>query len=329
MSSTNILLRYLRARPLRYLPFRHIGLLLLLIIFLAVGGIRCGWATALDEEIDHDGVDVWLIDTRAASTSHASISDFSLLRYNRLCDSGWDRLGLDDFLGDFNPEQPLVVLIHGNWMTSQEAVGFAKRFYRRSRHVSENCCRVVFWSWPSERVLRGLRQDALLKARRSDVEADYLVAFLRSLPVESRVSLVGFSFGGRLVCMALQELAEAEENSLRLRSALLAPAFDTSWLASNRRFGDALSVTEKMVLYYNPQDKVLRFYPLLYGFCGPRPQALGRYGISKRSLPEEYRAKFHSINAHRALGREHGFQGSLDAFYYSSRFAEIALFQDP
>ncbi len=176
------------------------------------------------------------------------------------------------------------------------------------------------WSWPSERTDLPIRQDALLKAKRADVQARYLAAFLRKLGSGSKVSLVGFSFGAKLACEMLQLLADTAEypfseedgkfgHGLQLRTVLLAAAMDRQSLQPGREYGQALSSTEEMLVHVNPKDSTLRWYPLLVGCGGPK--ALGREGAVLGSAPPEYRHKIRSRYVQRLIGHDHGFMKSL------------------
>lgn len=276
---------------------------------------------------DADDCELWLIDTHPASSSRPTEQEFRNLTYNRLGMHGWDRSDLETFTSTHDPENPLLIVIHGNLMTYVEASYAAQRFYSL---LGEGKYRLAFWCWPAEKTVKGLRNDVLLKARRSDRQAEYLLMFLRQLPAGSKVSLAGFSFGARITCMALERLTETDlPVSLRLRAALLAPAIDEYWLAPGRRFGRSLEAVEKMLIYYNPRDCVLKFYPMMYGLCGRnRPEALGRTGPPVWQFPAAYRDRLEIGRTTRSVGKEHSSASSLRTFRYDGRFEAIALFAE-
>ena len=64
-----------------------------------------------------------------------------------------------------------------------------------------------FWSWPADRVCRHNRPDIQLKAAYCDAESYYLAAWLRGVQRDGKVSLVGHSFGPRIITGALHLLA--------------------------------------------------------------------------------------------------------------------------
>jgi pimeloyl-ACP methyl ester carboxylesterase len=158
---------------------------------------------------------------------------------------------------------------------------------------------MVIWSWPSDRIRGTNRKDVRLKAAYSDVQGGYLAEFLGRLGPEAPVSLVGYSFGARIITMALDRLdgdrnaeravvepAAQDATSMepprapaeppRRRAVLIAAALDAGWLAPGGRHGRALRQVERMLITRNCCDPVLRLYPLMYRVGGP--QALGYVG---------------------------------------------------
>lgn len=285
-----------------------------------------------------NATDAWLVDTRG-TTFQSEDGDIGHLTVNKLDRDSSDRFQWisstqDDFLSTHDPDIPLVIIIHGNWMKFHEAKSHGIKFHGISRNRGEH--RLLVWSWPSERALRNIRQDALLKARRADVQAKFLAAFLRKLRPGSKVSLIGFSFGSKLACETLQLLADTAEyphseeegkigHGLQLRTVLLAAAMDRQSLAPDKQYDRALSSTEKMLIHVNQDDKTLRWYPLLKGCGGPR--AVGREGVSTFGLSAEYADRIRSRNVRKLIGRAHGFETSLRAFLACrDDFSHYALF---
>lgn len=303
------------------------------IAFLGVVLLRIDPCAAAPESND-----AWLIDTRGA-TLHSEEGKIEHLTVNKLerdpsNRNRWVPATQDDFLSTHDPDIPLIVVIHGNWMKYHEAKAHGIRFHQASENRGAH--RLLVWSWPSERVLRNIRQDALLKARRADVQAEFLATFLRKLRPGSKVSLVGFSFGSKLACETLQLLADTAEyphneeegkmgHGLQLRTVLLAAAMDRQSLAPGGQYGRALSSTEKMLVHVNPEDNTLRWYPLLKGCGGPK--SMGREGFSIRGFSPEYIEKIRSHNVRKLIGRKHGFEISLRAFLAcGDDFRHYALF---
>ena len=106
---------------------------------------------------------------------------------------------------------PTVVFIHGNRTDADEAV--VKGWYAYESIQAETAdrpFRYVIWSWPAERVCRRNKVDVQLKADYSDVESYYLAKWLDRLRPGVKVSLVGHSFGPRIITGALHLLAGGE-----------------------------------------------------------------------------------------------------------------------
>ncbi len=318
-------LSMLQCLPMFCKPFIFKSIRLFLALFLFVGITRA-----------QAGGDLWIIDT------HSAGEDSSRLRFLQSTGHGWEHSDRETFHATHDPTLPLLVVVHGNRTTFAEVAAWAGMFSRsmgsqaRSSQAGSSKAgiskarRLVFWVWPAERVGHKIRRDARIKAARSDKEADRLTRFLHDLQPESKVALIGFSFGARLVGGVLERLATDAplERPMRLRAALLAPAVDSTWFSPGGKFGNALNAVEQMGVYYNPEDKVLRFYRLLYGCHGPRPEALGKTGPPLKTFAPENAVKVIPINASGMLGRKHDFMASLAAFRSSRRFGTIALFED-
>ncbi|MDR2438652.1 MAG: alpha/beta hydrolase [Planctomycetaceae bacterium] len=272
--------------------------------------------------------DTWFIDTRSATTELEHLTVKKLDNKNQSVQV-WRSAALEEFQETHVPQKPLVIVIHGNWTSSANALSYGKIFDRflEKNEKSENY-RFLIWSWPSERILCGIRKDILTKARRADEQADYLVSFLQKLKPNSKVSLIGFSFGAGLVCNTLQLLADTKEihNKLSIRSILLAGALDSGALTPNGRYGQALSVTEKMLIHVNPDDAALCFYPLLGRLGGS--QAIGKKGALVNGLSKKTQQKIKSVNVAPQLGTEHAFVTSFQTLItYEKDFRQYALFE--
>jgi esterase/lipase superfamily enzyme len=302
-------------------------IVLVLIIFVTDSTVRAG--------------DVWLVDTRTTSVTSDTISELTLekLVEKRENTKQWVTATMSEFLETHDPNKPTLFVIHGNWTSSGEARTLGITIDRLMKKFEDY--RLVIWTWPSERINCGIRKDAQIKARRADAQAKFLVRFLQNLKPDSKISLAGFSFGTRLVCKTLQLLAtsETEENigkdksgqkniteTLKIRSILLAGALDGGSLFSGKQYDRALSVTEKMLIHVNPNDKTLCFYPLLVGIGGP--QAVGREGLAVTKLPREFQQKVKPVNVSRFLGSEHSFLASFRGLIAMEKdFLYYALFE--
>lgn len=294
----------------------------LAVVGVVVAAALVGWERSLLAASD-----LWIVDTRPATTA---VPDAD--HYHRISFEQWDetrrqfiRSSRDAFVDSSDPTVPLLFLIHGNWMKRSEAVAYGRDFARR---VPNERCRVVIWTWPSERVDARPRVDIQIKAGRADRQASYIVWFLRELKPNSLVTVAGFSFGARLASMALEEMATiyGTETGIRLRAILMAAAFDSTWLLPGRRLEHALHLAERCDILYNPRDDKLRFYPFIDSLCGQGPTALGATGLNVHRLAEADQSRTRSINVVRLIGADHSFVSSLRSLLHYGHFHEVALF---
>ena len=274
---------------------------------------------AFIRSVDVIADDVWFIDTRSAQvTPDGKIGFLSVEKLSSTPDSSkqWMPSSLDEFLRTHDPEKPMVIMIHGNLMPRPEARSHGLAFYRYSRKIGDH--RLVVWCWPSEKQYCRIRPDAQTKAIRADTQGPCLAAFLRefgSAKPNSKVSILGFSYGAKVMCKALdilgreQESSERGNNALRIRPILLAAAMDRSSLAPRHNYGHALDMVDEMLIHVNRNDKTLRFYPLLFRLHGP--QAIGKEGVSLAGVSPENRRKVKSVRVDHLIGEDHGFMKSL------------------
>ncbi|MDR2116221.1 MAG: alpha/beta hydrolase [Planctomycetaceae bacterium] len=271
--------------------------------------------------------DTWFINTQ--STTKPEQFTVKKLNNNSQPSQVWHPATFEEFQETHNPQKPLLIVVHGNWMSAGKAQNYGYTFDRLLEKIENpNKYRLLIWSWSSERTFCGIRKDVLAKAQRADNQANHLLAFLQKLKPNSNVSLIGFSFGARLVCNTLQILADTKElnNKLSIRSILLAGALDCGSLNPNGCYNQALSVTEKMLIHVNPNDEALCFYPLLVRIGGP--QAIGKKGASLNGLPKEIRQKIKSVNVAQQLGTQHTFITSFQTLIaHEKDFRQFALFE--
>ena len=77
--------------------------------------------------------DAWFADTRPGTVV-----------FSQLDANAWEASTEQKFLETFDPNIPLVVVIHGNWMALNEAKSYGKLFHRMSRDIGPH--RLLIWS---------------------------------------------------------------------------------------------------------------------------------------------------------------------------------------
>ena len=193
-------------------------------------GIAVLWFAAAARAADPPQA-VWLISTRSAP--HCGELDGSLetLRYWRLTeDCDWSSADAKDFQATDDAAVPTVVFIPGNRTDADDAVVKGWYVYEAIQSQSAGrAVRYVIWSWPADRVCRRNRPDAQLKAAYSDVESYYLALWLNNLRPGAKVSLVGHSFGPRIITGAMHLLAGGEVAGQKLPEDTVA-----AWTAGKR-----------------------------------------------------------------------------------------------
>jgi hypothetical protein len=272
--------------------------------------------SAITPHIIHD---VWMINTRHI-TSDACRADLNNPRFVVSQYDGRGRMVAADQqqLVDLirqDPMTPTVIYIHGNNFAANEV--YQRAFFVRQKIL---CCRnhapmrFIIWSWPSEQVTSILK-DVRIKADRTDAQGLYLALFLRQVADAPRpISLIGYSFGGRIVTGGLHALAGGHlgcrvipgphVTGFTAGIGLIAPALDRDWLMRGEYHGLATKNIDRIALMYNPRDQVLRQYWLLDP--SDRSRALGAVGLMRFGTRLDNSAMpIKSYNCSRWVGRRH------------------------
>lgn len=215
-----------------------------------------------------------------------------------------------------------LVQVQGSLTTPDIALGglmWTHSWLRRNQVLADDAV-VVAFDWPSQRVYANDVRDINEKGRRAYVAAFHLARFLQAFPPESRVCLLGQSYGGRVVPSALHLLGGGELNSqdrdppvrlpshradLHVRAVILSGASDHDWLDPGARLDHALHGCEAFLNLYNRRDEALRLYPLLVRSGHHR--ALGKVGLNQHDLDRlgPLAARYAEFDTHEELGVEH------------------------
>ena len=289
-----------------------------------VGGAPCPSvdAKSVDAKTDGQGApptakrkdEVWLISTRHLcypNWDDPQTYELDVRRYDH--EQGW----LDSSTAEFIAQPPLSTLIyvHGNRVTWHDASQYGWQCY----HALAECenappsMRFVIWTWPSDQI-KGPLRDIRSKADRADNETLFLGWFLSQQNPASPISLLGYSYGSRVITggvhlfaggslcgNALPQPAKAEQVPLRV--ALLAAALDNDWLCAGHHHGMAMEQVSQMLVLYNTCDPALQ----RYRFVDPcsHAQALGYVGVADESLGA-YAPRIEQLNVSSIVGRSHG-----------------------
>lgn len=274
---------------------------------------------------DDDRRQLWLISTRTAPLSGDLQSGQKKISYWRFSpDCQWLPADEKSFSAVGEPALPTTIIIHGNRDTADDAIEFAWPIYRRMLKIAQDRpFRLAIWSWPSERMCRRNRADVQLKFRYCDAQAYYLAACIERLPADVPLCLIGYSMGVPIAAGGLQLLAggevacrtlpnrdasgQSQKRSAPVRVVSVAAAIDDDSLATDGIYNLTLPQIEKMLLVRNTCDKVLKWYPRIYGRRGP--EALGYVGPAGCG---DY-GKIELLDVSCEVGREHHWESYLSS----------------
>jgi hypothetical protein len=238
--------------------------------------------------------EVWLVSTRhlggLPGPNKWCPPRLCYYRYDPAC--GFRPASASAFSCLLNPATITIVYVHGNRMSDQQVQRRGLMLYSliACGAAADQPIRYVIWSWPSRPLpcrLACLR-DVRVKYRRVPLQSYYLACWLSHLAPEGRVSVLGYSYGGRMILGALHLLhggalrghtlqSSCCPSSLQVRMALWAPASQSDWLLPGRPHEYALCNVERSLVVYNSLDPVLKRYDrVILSATGP---ALGHVGL--------------------------------------------------
>jgi hypothetical protein len=215
---------------------------------------------------------VWVLSTRWLGCAGCTIDEPpGIAVQKRTAEHGWTPSSLDEFFASDDPCVPTCIAIHGNQVEPGEALVHGMIAYCRliACFPEKQPVRFVIWSWPSQK-MDGILKDVRIKAARTPTESKYLAWVLNRINPETKVSLVGFSYGARIATGAMHivaggtlngcSLPDVQPDRVHYRVVLLAAAMDSHWLADGAHHGKALDAVESMLLINNECDHILKRY---------------------------------------------------------------------
>jgi hypothetical protein len=230
---------------------------------------------------------LWYVSTRGLACPSTTLLDPRVGHYRH--DDGWLSSDLETLVQ--SPAPLTVVYVHGNRMSHDAALQRGWSVYHSIATTDAPPLRFVIWSWPSDRIHGHPLQDVRVKAYRAEEEGIFLAQFLNRLPDQPKVSLMGYSYGSRVVGGALHILgggtidgSGVEHKATGptdhwLRAAFLAPAIDDYAFARGQVYQNAVGVVEQPLVTFNPCDPVLKRYDII-DRCRRHEMAMGYAGIA-------------------------------------------------
>ena len=271
----------------------------------------------------------WIVSCRGAALS-ASDSDSNHLHYLAYRPAGatgaWQTATSEDFVDSADGRATTCVLVLGNGYTASETQAMGQKAYRHlvAGLSADTAVRFVVWSWPSDHTDTGPIKDVRIKAARTWQVARLLAQWLDKIEPADRLSLVGTSFGARILMEALElrALASSEGGGTSFphpaaNVVLISAAVDNDWLLPGRKLNMALSQVDRLLLVNNTSDRVLKRYHWLYGRRSTAT-ALGNSGLPASRLGPDGE-KVTQYDAAPIIGRQHG----CSAYFESPRLVAL------
>lgn len=266
----------------------------------------------------HEPPEFWVINTRCAPRCSNPERGFQKIRFQRY-DTHCHRFvteSLESFLAT-EATMPTLIYAHGNYLDHPRAMKSFWQVYHKLRSCP-GPKRLVCWSWPAQRVYRGLRigkmitDNLRIKAVYAEYQGYYLACLVQKMSLSQRVMLTGHSFGAIVVSSAAHWLGGGLLRGLTLaggapverpnfRIGLISGAFDNHALLPGYRYGQAVVAVEKMLVTRNRRDRVL----VLWGKISSRDcPAIGITGLNAHRLGQ-YRDKLCQLTVTSDVHRSH------------------------
>lgn len=242
---------------------------------------------------------VWLVSSRHLPNCGKVANSEVWLKAEKLVGNTWVEESIQQLTDDHdkNKEMVTVIYVHGNRSDEEWARARGVEVYQRLSEF-EDCppIRYVIWSWPSDRLLRPLK-DFHEKADRSVAEGTYFSTFIAQLSPENRVGVLGYSLGAQVVLSGLNEMklfnGQSPESKHQLNIALVAAATDCNWPSVCDDVDAVYNSISKMLIVHNECDRALKAYRLA---CLGRTNPMGGCGMKGLDALKDNGQKVHQLD---------------------------------
>ena len=271
-------------------------------------------------------VDYWMIDTRSAPCRGNFVEALDQIVIWHCEGAGWVRYGREQFLAATDSTLPICFYVHGIFSGESAAQKQARDLFQKVGSGMPPF-RGVLWTWPSDfECGTSVRDQVYRGIAASQSQAFYMASIIDQLGPRVAVSLVGHSLGCRTVTATLHGLAAREIAGQPLleprypaprpmQAALIAPAIDPFSLWPTGQYGLALRQVDRILITYNPDDRVLHAFESRFD-----RRALGLRGLPRPATGGENFQKVIQINANPSVGKHH-----LPSVYFKSPMAATWL----
>ncbi len=286
----------------------------------------------------HELPEFWVINTHCAPRCRNLEAGFGKIRFQRY-DAHCHRFVTESLESLLAAEAhiPTLFYVHGNYLDYPRALKSFWQVYHKVR-----CCpgpkRLICWSWPAQRVYRGLRirkmimDNLRIKVVYAEYQGYYLASLVRRMSPAQSVMLCGHSFGAIVVSSAAHWLGGGQLRGLTLagsapverpglKIALISGAFDNDALVPGYRYGQAAVAVEKMLITRNPRDSTLGIWKRISHRGCP---AIGVTGLNSNRMGQ-YRAKVCQLTMTSDVHRSHFVGPHLDSARLMSKLCCLSL----
>ncbi|HEV7280324.1 MAG TPA: hypothetical protein VGN57_08945 [Pirellulaceae bacterium] len=276
---------------------------------------------------------IWIVSTRCLNRC-PGVGEADALSTMRYAGGSWQTLSFADLAAENSSERTDVLFVHGNGVEPNEVGGLICRIYGALTSCDGPAVRLIFWSWPSDKVA-GPLHDVLAKDERSFVEIAWLREALSELPHVGPRSLVGYSFGARIVAGATATydplrtaaLPDADAAPVAIsrppqRAILIAGALDRTKLYPGGAYSGIYARLDHVSIWFNTADPALKRYHLV----DKGADALGYVGLPNWSAIGSCRID--QTNVTNWIGRTHWLSAYLDDPSARNLLRRQALWED-
>ncbi len=264
------------------------------LLLTAIAIVAC--ASSADAICMRSGDEIVVVNVRNAccSTNPATLMARTRVTQYIADDAGnvhWIPSDFDSFLGSTDASKRTVIWVHGNRIEPSDACYRGLRVYQsltRCASDADGPIRFVIFSWPAEQQPGPLR-DFREKAQRTRPVGWQLAYLVNRLPADQPISMIGYSYGARIIGGALHLLGGGDLGcGLKVDNAgevprpampvvFIAAATHAHWFGPNQFHSNAMQRTGKLLLTTNQDDPAMKFYRLVdtnssalaMGLCGP------------------------------------------------------------
>lgn len=264
--------------------------------------------------LDNRALDqIWMVSSRRLGSKNCSVDSLDV---RQRIGNAWHASSASAFFAP-DPDgirRPIVIFIHGNRWSLDKAILRGMQTYQQTIMPWKEAppMRFVVWAWPADQVAGPIR-DVRIKADRADEHSFHLARFLQHVDPQIPVSILGFSFGGRVALGAMQLIGGGSLDGgclppvahpvSPINLTLAVPAIRNDCLITTHR--NAYSQINHLDLVYNNRDAYLNLYR--FTRFDNRMPAMGFTGICGLNRLPDHQSRVHQFNAARFVGVQHDY----------------------